>query len=48
MCVLDLGPTSPTNIAFLTELGVRVFNEDILRESQDRITRKAGRWLSAA
>ena len=34
-CVLDLGPTSPTNIALLTELGVRVFNEDILRESQD-------------
>jgi cyclopropane fatty-acyl-phospholipid synthase-like methyltransferase len=35
LCVLDLGPTSPTNIALLTELGVRVFNEDILRESQD-------------
>jgi hypothetical protein len=34
-CVLDLGPTSPTNIALLTEMGVRVFNEDILRESQD-------------
>src|ERR1700704_808244 len=34
-CVLDLGPTSPTNIALLTELGVRVFNEDILSESQD-------------
>jgi methyltransferase family protein len=34
-CVLDLGPTSPTNIALLTELGVRLFNEDILRESQD-------------
>ena len=34
-CVLDLGPTSPANIAFLTEMGVRVFNEDILRESQD-------------
>jgi len=34
-CVLDLGPTSPTNIALLTELGVRIFNEDILRESQD-------------
>ncbi len=36
MCVLDLGPTSPTNIALLTEMGVRVFNEDILRESQDQ------------
>lgn len=35
MCVLDLGPTSPTNIALLTEMGVRVFNEDILSESQD-------------
>src|SRR3954469_13811648 len=34
MCVLDLGPTSPTNIALLTEMGARVFNEDILRESQ--------------
>src|SRR5437588_6914487 len=33
--VLDLGPTSPTNIAFLTELGLRVSNEDILRESQN-------------
>src|SRR5882672_6775 len=35
MCVLDLGPTSPTNIALLTELGVRLYNEDILSESQD-------------
>jgi cyclopropane fatty-acyl-phospholipid synthase-like methyltransferase len=35
MCVLDLGPTSPTNIALLTEMGLRVFNEDILSESQD-------------
>ena len=35
MCVLDLGPTSPTNITLLTELGARVYNEDILRESQD-------------
>jgi 2-polyprenyl-3-methyl-5-hydroxy-6-metoxy-1,4-benzoquinol methylase len=35
MCVLDLGPTSPTNIAFLTELGARVFNEDILHESRE-------------
>lgn len=34
-CVLDLGPTTPTNIALLTEMGVRVFNEDVLRESQD-------------
>lgn len=35
MCVLDLGPTSPINIALLTEMGVRVSNEDILSESQD-------------
>ena len=35
MCVLDLGPTSPTNIALLTEMGIRVYNEDILSESQD-------------
>jgi hypothetical protein len=36
LCVLDLGPTSPTNIKLLTELGARVYNEDILRESQDQ------------
>jgi hypothetical protein len=35
LSVLDLGPTSPTNIAFLTELGLRVSNEDILRDSQN-------------
>ncbi|MGC2695875.1 MAG: methyltransferase domain-containing protein [Candidatus Angelobacter sp.] len=35
LCVLDLGPTSPVNIAFLTELGVRVYNQDILHESED-------------
>ena len=35
LCVLDLGPTSPINITLLTELGVRVFSEDVLRESQD-------------
>jgi hypothetical protein len=35
ICVLDLGPTSPANIAFITGMGARVFNEDILRESQD-------------
>ncbi len=34
-CVLDLGPTSPANIAFITDLGMRVFNEDVLRASQD-------------
>ncbi|MCU1256418.1 MAG: hypothetical protein JWM83_2717 [Candidatus Angelobacter sp.] len=35
MSVLDLGPTSPTNIALLTDMGIRVYNEDILSESQD-------------
>jgi len=35
LCVLDLGPTTPANIALMTGMGVRVFNEDILRESQD-------------
>lgn len=40
--VLDLGPTSPNNISFLTELGTRVYNEDILRASQDTSYRIAG------
>lgn len=35
LSVLDLGPTTPVNIAYLTELGARVFNQDILRESQE-------------
>ena len=35
LCILDLGPTSPSNIAFLTEHGLRVFNEDILRACKD-------------
>jgi len=33
--ILDLGPTSPGNIAFLTELGMRVYNEDVLRAAQE-------------
>lgn len=36
LSVLDLGPTSAANIAFLTGFGGRVYNEDILRESLDR------------
>jgi SAM-dependent methyltransferase len=36
-CVLDLGPTSPTNIRLLTELGIHLYNEDILSESQDPV-----------
>ncbi|HSE47733.1 MAG TPA: methyltransferase domain-containing protein [Terriglobales bacterium] len=33
--VLDLGPTSPTNIARLTEQGHKVYNEDVLLASLD-------------
>jgi hypothetical protein len=33
--ILDLGPTSPDNIAFLTKLGLRVYNEDLLRAAQE-------------
>lgn len=35
LAVLDLGPTSPANITFLTERSVRAYNEDILRGAQD-------------
>jgi len=35
LAVLDLGPTSPANISFLTDRNVRAYNEDILRASQD-------------
>ncbi|HMC30842.1 MAG TPA: methyltransferase domain-containing protein [Candidatus Angelobacter sp.] len=35
LSVLDLGPTTPANIAFITELGARVYNQDILHDSQD-------------
>jgi SAM-dependent methyltransferase len=35
--VLDLGPTSSANIAFLTGYGGRVYNEDILRASRDPV-----------
>ena len=33
LSVLDLGPTSPANIRFLTDLGHKVYNEDILSEA---------------
>src|SRR5579864_6436527 len=33
LAVLDLGPTSPANIKFLTDLGHKVYNEDILSEA---------------
>src|SRR5438874_544551 len=35
LCILDLGPTSPQNIALLTEMGHRVYNEDVLLASLD-------------
>ncbi len=33
--ILDLGPTSPSNIAHLTGLGHKVYNEDVLKASTD-------------
>ncbi len=33
--VLDLGPTSPANLQFITELGHRAYNEDLLSESNN-------------
>jgi SAM-dependent methyltransferase len=35
LCALDLGPTSPANITFLTDRHMRVYNEDILRGAKD-------------
>ncbi|HLW55507.1 MAG TPA: class I SAM-dependent methyltransferase [Candidatus Angelobacter sp.] len=35
LAVLDLGPTSPANIAFLTDRNVRAYHEDILRCAQE-------------
>lgn len=36
MKVLDLGPTSPANITFITGLGHRAYNEDVLLASNDK------------
>jgi SAM-dependent methyltransferase len=33
--VLDLGPTSPDNIAFITNLGHKAYNEDVLSAASD-------------
>lgn len=33
--ILDLGPTSPANLSFVTGLGHRAYNEDVLLESHD-------------
>lgn len=35
LAILDLGPTSPANITHFTELGHRVYNEDVLLLSQN-------------
>jgi SAM-dependent methyltransferase len=35
LCILDLGPTSPQNIAHLTGAGHRIYNEDVLLASLD-------------
>lgn len=35
LCILDLGPTSPTNIARLTGLGHKTYSEDVLLASSD-------------
>lgn len=40
--ILDLGPTSPTNIARLTGQGHKVYNEDILLESMDPVFQVKG------
>jgi len=35
LCVLDLGPTSPANIRYLTERGHKIYSEDLLVASTD-------------
>lgn len=35
LCVLDLGSTSPQNIRYLTEMGHKVYSEDLLTASTD-------------
>jgi SAM-dependent methyltransferase len=42
LCVLDLGPTSPQNISYLTGLGHRTYNEDVLLASRDSGLLKTG------
>lgn len=34
--ILDLGPTSPANIQYITELGHRVYNEDVISASHEK------------
>jgi SAM-dependent methyltransferase len=35
LCVLDIGPTSASNIRFFTEQGHRIYSEDLLEASTD-------------
>lgn len=35
LCVLDIGPTSATNIRFFTERGHRIYSQDLLEASTD-------------
>ncbi|HYY68297.1 MAG TPA: class I SAM-dependent methyltransferase, partial [Terriglobales bacterium] len=35
LSILDLGPTSPGNIAYFTGLGHKIYNEDVLKGSED-------------
>jgi len=35
LSILDLGPTSPANIEYLTNLGHKVYNEDVLHAATD-------------
>jgi hypothetical protein len=35
LCILDLGSTSSANISYLTDLGHRLYTEDVLKASQD-------------
>jgi SAM-dependent methyltransferase len=34
--ILDLGPTSPANIEYITQLGHRVYNEDVIAASHEK------------
>jgi SAM-dependent methyltransferase len=35
LCILDLGATSPTNILYFTELGHKIYSDDLLMASAD-------------
>src|ERR1700746_119311 len=35
LCVLDIGPTSASNIRFFTERGHRIYSQDLLEASTD-------------